>query len=66
MLAVVLAAIVGGLPSAGTPGMGRISAFSASDGALPPGWVPLTFPKIASHTEYALVRDEATWVVRAG
>ncbi len=32
--------------SQGTPG-----------GPLPAGWVPLTFPSVARHTEYALVRD---------
>jgi hypothetical protein len=33
--------------------------------ALPPGWVAQTFPRIANHTRYALVRDGDTVVVRA-
>jgi hypothetical protein len=40
--------------SQGTPGM-----------ALPSGWTPLTFPKVARQTRYALVRDGDTVVVRA-
>ena len=40
--------------SQGTPGT-----------ALPPGWASQTFPRIASHTRYALVRDGDTVVVRA-
>lgn len=33
--------------------------------ALPPGWDAQTFPRIANHTRYALVRDGDTVVVRA-
>lgn len=40
--------------SQGTPGT-----------ALPAGWTPLSFPRIANHTRYALVRDGDTVVVRA-
>ena len=33
---------------------------------VPPiGWEPLTFPKIPTHTQYTVVRDEGTTVVRA-
>jgi hypothetical protein len=38
--------------------------FSAGSG-LPDGWRPLTFPKIPRHTEYALVHDGETQVLRA-
>ncbi|MFO1396889.1 MAG: DUF3047 domain-containing protein [Burkholderiales bacterium] len=38
--------------SSGTPGA-----------TLPAGWSPLTFPSIARHTRYTLVRDEAGTVV---
>ncbi len=45
-----------------------VGAFSRSEpgGVLPDGWAPLTFPYIAKHTRYTLVRDdEAGVVVRA-
>ena len=51
--------VAGGAESA------QVSAFSAAGGEFPPGWIPLTFPKIASHTQYAVVRDDDLWVVRA-
>lgn len=37
----------------------------ATVGALPPGWMPLTFPNIHRHTHYALVSDGGRLVVRA-
>ena len=40
--------------SQGTPGT-----------ALPAGWTPLTFPRIANHTRYTLVRDGDAVVMRA-
>ena len=39
------------------------SAPAGSD--LPPGWEPLTFPKIAQHTTYQLVKDGDTVVIKA-
>ena len=45
----------------------RVAPFSqGSPGAtMPTGWTPLTFPRIANHTRYTLVRDGDTVVVRA-
>jgi hypothetical protein len=34
-------------------------------GASPPGWEPLTFRKIARHTQYVVVRDGDEYVLRA-
>ncbi len=31
----------------------------------PPGWEPLTFPKISKHTDYEVVKDGSTLVVKA-
>lgn len=44
-----------------------VGAFStAAEGqADPPGWKPLTFKKVARHTEYAVVKDGEVMVVRA-
>lgn len=44
--------------------VGRFSS-EQPGGALPQGWKPLTFKKIARHTEYALVRDSDQVVVKA-
>ena len=39
---------------------------SAPEGAaMPPGWAPLTFKKIPTRTEYAVVKDGEVTVVRA-
>jgi hypothetical protein len=45
----------------------EIARFSAgAEGqVIPEGWKPLTFPKVARHTSYRLVRDAGTVVVRA-
>jgi hypothetical protein len=45
----------------------RVTPFSQGvPGTMPPpGWAAQTFPRIASHTRYALVRDGDTVVVRA-
>jgi hypothetical protein len=43
--------------------VGRFSPLPAS--GLPPEWKPLSFPKIPNHTQYELVQDEATTVVKA-
>jgi hypothetical protein len=43
---------------------GKFSA--AGEGKTPPaGWEPLTFPKISKHTDYELVKDGDTLVVKA-
>jgi hypothetical protein len=44
--------------------VGRFSAARAGQ-SLPDGWTPLTFHKIHRHTEYSLVRDGETVVVKA-
>ena len=33
--------------------------------ALPPGWQPLTFPRITRHTRYAVVPEGEGWALRA-
>lgn len=45
----------------------KVGTFSeAPEGSkLPQGWKPLTFPKIAQHTEYVVVKEESTHVIRA-
>jgi hypothetical protein len=45
--------------------VGTFSAMPEGD-ALPAGWEPLTFPKIAKHTDYRLTREGETVVVKAG
>lgn len=44
--------------------VGKFSA-AAEGGALPDGWKPLTFKKVAKQTLYQLVRDGETLVVKA-
>ena len=44
--------------------VGRFEA-PADASAPPPGWQALTFPKVARHTRYGLVRDGERWVLRA-
>ena len=44
--------------------IGKFSAAKAG-GAFPDSWKPLTFEKIAKHTEYSLVDDNGTVVVKA-
>ena len=45
----------------------RVGPFSIADegSAVPAGWEPLTFDKIQRHTQYQMVNDEDTTVVRA-
>jgi len=45
----------------------RVTPFSqgAPGAALPKGWAPQTFPRIANHTRYALARDGDGVVLRA-
>jgi hypothetical protein len=44
-----------------------VGAFStAAEGqAVPPGWTPLRFKKVARHTEYLVVKEDGVTVVRA-
>jgi len=44
--------------------VGRFSV-AAPEGRLPMGWHPLTFKKIPSHTQYILVKDGDTVVIKA-
>ena len=37
----------------------------ADPAAPPPGWEPLTFPRVARHTRYAVVLEGERWVLRA-
>ena len=43
----------------------QVGHFSKGGGEIPVGWQPLEFKGIRRHTEYSLVRDSDTWVVRA-
>jgi hypothetical protein len=43
---------------------GRFSAATASE-VLPDGWQPQTFSRIERHTDYALVEDEGSVVIKA-
>ncbi len=63
----VVATMPAGFVSAEEGGVLPVGAFSqAAPGTeWPPGWRPLTFPKIKRHTEYVLVRDGDTVVVKA-
>ena len=53
--------------SAQSPVTLEVGKFSAAEtgGAFPDSWEPLTFEKIAKHTEYSLVDDNGTVVVKA-
>jgi len=44
--------------------VGKFSA-AAEGTALPEGWKPLTFPKVAQHTSYRVVRDAGSTVLKA-
>ena len=52
---------------AASPTTVEIGPFSTADpnGPWPDGWKPLTFPKIAQHTTYSLVRDGDRVAVKA-
>ena len=66
--AAALVAVAMLTPAAEAPAQSpQVTPFSAGvpGNALPPGWTVQTFPRIANHTRYALVRDGATVVVRA-
>ncbi|MFO1412926.1 MAG: DUF3047 domain-containing protein [Burkholderiales bacterium] len=60
-----LAALAATATFAFAAGPALLAPFSEATpgGALPAGWTPLTFPNIARHTQYTLVRDEAGTVV---
>ena len=53
--------------SAQSPVTLEVGKFSAAEtgGAFPDSWKPLTFEKIAKHTEYSLVDDNGTVAVKA-
>ena len=62
------AAVAGGLAApASAEDPLPVGLFSAAEagGELPAGWEPLVFSGIDAHTEYILVEDEGTVVVRA-
>ena len=66
----LLAGIILAAPNrlqAGSPATIEVGAFStaAPGGPWPDGWKPLTFPKIAQHTTYSLVRDGDHIAVKA-
>lgn len=44
-----------------------VGGFSAAtpQGSLPTGWQPLTFKKIKNHTQYSLVKEDGSLVVKA-
>ena len=54
----------GGAQAGSEIGVGQFSA-GAPGGNLPAGWNPLTFKNIEKHTEYFLVKDEDTVVIKA-
>jgi hypothetical protein len=58
---------VSGLASAQLPGQLDAGLFSAAraGGSLPHGWQPLTFSRIERHTDYSLVEEDGTVVVKA-
>jgi hypothetical protein len=55
------------LTAAADPGRVEVGAFSRASGgeALPAHWQPQTFPRVARHTDYRIVRDEGVAVLRA-
>jgi len=65
-----IAAVLLLLPSIAAPQSGallEVGKFSAAtEGqALPEGWKPLTFPKVARHTSYRLAQDAGSVVLKA-
>lgn len=62
LLFVAVAAVVG----ASAPDMLEVGAFSSAEpNGLPQEWEPLTFEKIDRHTQYSLVQDGETTVIKA-
>jgi hypothetical protein len=69
-LPVVLFAFLLGTAAVGlaqAPALLEVGRFSvAAEGhALPDGWKPLTFKKVARHTQYEVLKDGSTMVVKA-
>lgn len=66
-LAASLLLIATGWPNNAQADSVEVAKFSAASAgaSLPEGWEPLTFPKIKKHTDYALVKDGNTVVVKA-
>lgn len=62
LLSLLLPAVAG--VAADVLEVGKFSAATEGNG-LPAGWKPLTFKKIARHTEYRLVKDGGAVVVQA-
>lgn len=59
--------LLAGSLQAESPSTLRVGAFSRAQagGPYPDSWEPLTFHKIDEHTEYSLVEDDGTVVVKA-
>ena len=59
--------LIAGSLRAESPASLDVGAFSRAQagGPYPDSWKPLTFHKIDEHTEYSLVEDEGTVVVKA-
>ena len=59
--------LLAGTPQAESPSTLHVGAFSRAQagGPYPDSWKPLTFHKIDEHTEYSLVEDDGTVVVKA-
>lgn len=56
-----------GMTHAQSPGRLEVGMFSTTwvDGNLPDGWKPLTFSRVERHTDYSLVKESDTVVVKA-
>lgn len=67
LLCMTLAGLALTIPVSASDSMLEVGPFSRAQpgGDWPPGWRPLTFKKIDSHTRYQLVRDGDTVVVKA-
>ncbi len=65
--AAVLALVPAATSPADAPAVLQVASFSALEQAAgpPPGWRPLTFDFVERHTEYTLVEDAGTVVIRA-
>jgi len=59
--------ITAGLTQAQSPGLFEAGLFSSASAGnkLPAGWRPLTFSRIGRHTEYSLVEEDGTVVLKA-
>lgn len=63
----LLLATISWINNAQAEGTIDVAKFSAVDegAGLPADWEPLTFPKVGKHTEYTLIQDEGTTVIKA-